>query len=79
VVAERFQFHRTKQKAGQPINEFVSELRKMATTCDFVGGQLEDSFYDQFICGLRSEAIQRKLLAIAKAQTFAEATAVALA
>ena len=35
----------------------------MSTYCEYTGDQLKESLHDRFICGLRSESIQKKLLA----------------
>ena len=39
----------------------MAELRKLADCCQF-GGYLEEALRDRLVCGLRDEAIQRKLL-----------------
>ena len=41
VIAERFTFHKRDQQPGEPIKEFVIELRQLASTCNF-GGFLEE-------------------------------------
>jgi len=62
AVAERFRFHSTRQLSGQSINEFAAQLKKAASACNF-GNDLQTNLRDRFICGLQSEALQRKLLA----------------
>ena len=61
IIAERFHFHKRDQAAGETIAEFDAALRKLATHCLF-GGALEDTLRDRFVCGLRHESIQRRLL-----------------
>ena len=61
VIAERFQFHRRAQAANESITEFDATLRKLATHCEF-GEKLEEALRDRFVCGLRHEATQRRLL-----------------
>ena len=61
VIAERFHFHKRDQAAGETIAEFDAALRKLATHCKF-GETLEDTLRDRLVCGLRHEAIQRRLL-----------------
>ena len=61
VIAERFQFHRRTQAADESIAEFDAALRKLATHCEF-GETLEETLRDRFVCGLRHEATQRRLL-----------------
>ena len=61
VIAERFQFHRRNQAVGESVNEYVAELRRLTKHCEF-GAYLDDALRDRFVCGLRSETIQKKLL-----------------
>ena len=61
VIAERFHFHRRAQAVGESIAEFDAALRKLATHCEF-GETLEETLRDRFVCGLRHEATQRRLL-----------------
>jgi len=61
IIAERFHFHKRDQAAGESIADFDAALRKLATHCDF-GATLEDTLRDRFVCGLRHETIQRRLL-----------------
>ena len=62
VIAERFAFHRRSQQPGEPVKEYLAELRKLATHCQF-NEHLEEALRDRFVCGLRSESIQKRLLA----------------
>ena len=41
---------------------YIAELRRLATTCKFDEAFLDESLRDRFVCGLKSEAIQRRLL-----------------
>ena len=61
VIAERFHFHKRDQAVGETISEFDAALRKLATHCKF-GDALEEVLRDRFVCGLRHEAIQQRLL-----------------
>ncbi len=61
VIAERFHFHRRNQAAGETIADYVAELRRLSTHCEFEG-YLEDALRDRLVCGLRNEAIQHRLL-----------------
>ncbi len=62
VVAERFRFHRRSQAPGESIADYVAELRRLTTHCAFRAEFLEEALGDRLVCGLRSEAIQRRLL-----------------
>lgn len=35
LIMERYKFHNTKQKDGEPITEFVTRLKLCATTCEY--------------------------------------------
>ena len=61
VIAERFQFHRRNQAVGESVAEYVAGLRLLTRHCEF-GAYLDDALRDRFVCGLRSETIQKKLL-----------------
>ena len=61
LIVERFRFHRRQQNDGETIAQFIAALRTLAIHCDF-GATLNDTLRDRFVCGLRSQAIQRKLL-----------------
>ena len=62
VIAERFSFHKRDQLPGEPIKDFVIELRRLARTCNF-GGFLEEALRDRLVCGMTSSSTQKKLLA----------------
>ena len=71
LIAERFYFHRRDQAVGETISEYVAELRRLATTCEF-GDFLNDALRDRLVCGLRNESVQKRLLSEANL-TFAKA------
>ena len=57
VIAERFHFHRRSQEPDETIAEYMGQLRKLSIDCAF-----NEALRDRFVCGLRAEAIQRRLL-----------------
>ena len=61
VIAEQFYFHHRSQQSGESIAQYMAELQKLATHCEFAI-YLEESLRDHFVCGIRSEGIQRSLL-----------------
>ena len=61
VIAERFHFHRRNQASGENISDYVAELRRLATNCEF-GDYLEQALRDRFACGIRHENTQKRLL-----------------
>ena len=75
VVAERFHFHRWSQAVGENIAEYVAELWRLSTHCEF-GTYLEQALRDRLVCGLWKEAIQRQLLTKSEL-TFGEALQIA--
>ena len=60
-IAERFNFRRRQQEIGETIDEYEAVLRKLAIYCNF-GDHLEEELRNQMVCGLRNEALQRRLL-----------------
>ena len=61
VITERFYFHRRNQVSGESISEYVAELRRLATHCEF-GDYLQQALRDRFVCGIRHENTQKRLL-----------------
>ena len=62
IIAQRFRFHQKKQEPNELVSQFSAELRHLARDCEF-GAYLPDALRDQFVCGLRSESMHRRLLA----------------
>ena len=61
-IAERFRFYKQNQHAGETVPKYIAELQRLATTCEF-GTFLNEALCDRLVCGLREEAMQRRLLA----------------
>jgi len=61
VIAERFKFHKRNQSSKETVQQYLAELRKLADKCKF-DAYLEEALRDRFVCGLRSEVMQRRLL-----------------
>ena len=62
LVAESCCFYQRAQAAGELVQDFVADLRCLAISCEF-GEFLDQALRDRFVCRLKSEAIQKKLLA----------------
>ena len=62
VIAERYYFYQRSQKINESVQEYLAELRKLAQHCVF-GAFLNDALRDRFVCGLRSQAALKRLLA----------------
>ena len=61
LIAERFHFHRRDQSMEESIAEYVAELRRLATDCEF-GDYLGEALRDRLVCGMRSSSVQKRLL-----------------
>ena len=59
--SERFCFHRRNQSPIESIAEYVPELQRLATHCEF-GKYLNDALQDRLVCGLSNNSIQKHLL-----------------
>ena len=61
IIAERFKFHHRDQREDESIVQYLTALRRLAETCDFQANR-EESLRDRLVCGMRSEATQKRLL-----------------
>ena len=61
MIAERFHFHRRNQAPEESVADFLAQLRRLATFCEF-GDHLNEALRDRFVCGLKSEVMQKRLL-----------------
>ena len=61
AIAQCYRFHKRDQAPGETVATYVAELQCMARYCDF-GGNLDILLRDRFVCGLKSEAVIKKLL-----------------
>ena len=52
VIAERFNFYRRDQQAGESIMDFVADLRRLTLNCEFEAF-LDQALRDRFVCGLK--------------------------
>ncbi|XP_077501881.1 uncharacterized protein LOC144112903 [Amblyomma americanum] len=61
----RFLFYRRNQAAEESVADYVTALRKLAEDCGFGSAQLplDVMMRDRFVCGLRNEGVQQRLLA----------------
>ncbi|XP_075534932.1 uncharacterized protein LOC142570433 [Dermacentor variabilis] len=78
VIGERAKFYRRAQHEGEPLPEYVAELRKLSQTCQFVAS-LDEALRDRFVCGLLREDVQRVLFTEGDTLTFSRAVDRALA
>ena len=62
LIAERFRFYQRSQVAGESVQDFIADLCRLAISCEF-GDFLSQALRDRYVCGLKAENIQKKLLA----------------
>ena len=61
VIYERYKFNNRLQEQTESIDTYVNALRALADTCEF--GTLKDHLIrDRIVCGVRENAVRRKLL-----------------
>ena len=60
VIAERFHFYKRVQRQGESLSDFVADLRRLTTNCNF-GTFLEEAIRDCFVCGLYNDSTQQHL------------------
>ena len=61
VIAERFRFHKRNQGEEENVAQYVAVLKRLSEHCEF-GAYLEDALRDRFVCGLKTETVQKRLL-----------------
>ncbi|KAK8760724.1 hypothetical protein V5799_028010 [Amblyomma americanum] len=61
-ITESHRFFNRCQLEGEPIQQFIVEVRRIADGCNF-GDMLDRMLRDRIVCGVRSSAIQKQLLA----------------
>ena len=62
VIGGRFHFYKRSQRATESVAEFQADLRKLSIRREF-GDFLDQVILDRFVCGVKSDTIQKKLLA----------------
>ncbi|XP_075553490.1 uncharacterized protein LOC142586122 [Dermacentor variabilis] len=76
-ITESYKFFSRCQAEGEPVNEFLVDIRRIADNCNF-GSALDRMLRDRIVCGIRSGALQKQLLA-QRELTLEDAEAMALA
>ncbi|XP_072377873.1 uncharacterized protein [Diabrotica undecimpunctata] len=61
VIAERYKLYNCSQDNSEDLTSFMEKLKKLSKYAEF-GTFLTEALRDKFVCGLKSEAIRRKLL-----------------
>ena len=65
VIMCRFRFNTSVRQDGESITRFVTRLRDLASLCEY-GDSVKELIRDRLVCGVRDDALQRTLLAVAK-------------
>ena len=65
VIIRRFRFNTCVRQQGETITSFVTRLRDIASHCEY-GATAKELIRDRLVCGIRDDALQRNLLAIAE-------------
>lgn len=60
-IAEYYRFHHCVQHEGETIRDYLANLRRMASTCNF-GSFLNTALRNQLTCGLKEKRIRDRLL-----------------
>ena len=60
-VFERYKFWQRNQGTGESVDAYVTELRRLAKTCEF-GDQIEKMLRDKIVIGANNERIKDRLL-----------------
>ena len=63
TITERFKFHHHEQKPQESVSDYVVAIKELAGTCEFGEFLQQPVFRGRLVCGLHSEAIQKRLLA----------------
>lgn len=61
VIAERFRFHKRNQREEHRVAQYVAVIKGRWEHCEF-GAYLEDALHDRFVCRLKCETVQKRLL-----------------
>ena len=65
VIMCRFKFNTSFRQEGEPMTQFITRLRDLASHCEY-GASSKELIRDRLVCGVRDDTLQRTLLAVAK-------------
>ncbi|XP_037806013.1 uncharacterized protein LOC119600060, partial [Lucilia sericata] len=60
-TAERYKFYTRNQKEGEPLGEYIVELKSLASSCNF-GTFLSEALRDRLVCGVIDKKLRARLL-----------------
>ena len=62
ILAERYRFYAYEQQDKESLSDYLAELRRLASKCQWSEGYLTDNLRDKFVMGLRNERLLQQLL-----------------
>ena len=65
IITKRFHFYQRSQKPNETIANYLANLRRLASRCEF-GDFLAEALCDRLVCGMSNDNIQKVLLTKAK-------------
>ena len=72
VLAERYHFYAYKQQDKQSLSDYLAELRRLASSCQWSAEYLADNLRDKFMMGIRNERLLQQLLTQDHTKTLGE-------
>ena len=60
TILERYHFHKCSQKEGQTVEDYITFLRKLFSSCKFAG-QVDECIRDQFMIGSNTDKLRDEL------------------
>ena len=61
-IAETYRFHQRSQQPNESIHDYVAQLKLLSEHCNFPAICRNRILRDRLVCGLRSDAVRKKLL-----------------
>ena len=78
IVAERYKFGCCHQGDSESLTDFIADLRRLSTCCNFKADALDENLRDRFICSLTQEYIWSRLLTETDDLSFDRAVEIAI-
>ena len=63
VIHERYRFNNRDQEASESIDNYASNLRSLADTCNF-GALKDETIRERIVCGVGDSSLRKKLLQV---------------
>lgn len=72
VIAERYIFNSRKQKVGESLADYITEIKTLASNCNF-GEFFDNALRDRLVSGLSNTSVVSRLLSEPDSMTFEQA------